>query len=177
MNNINSYHQYDSNLHKNATYKEHNYNSYCHEKSSDTPFPHSARVDVYRGFRDSPKATSANNGSITNDSSDFNNSIFSFLAQQVQLLKQDFNHQIGNLKNCLLTNTEGANHPELSRNQTNLTQQQDQPSPQNRQMQDAINPYLSVQSQQQDPQHLQPFQNQWHQSQLIPLQNNPTPVY
>ena len=168
--------QYAYNTHRNANYNDHNY----------TSFSHSARADVYprdrfQVYRDPTQVTSnhasSRNKNTVNDLYS-NNAIFSFLEQQVQMLKQDLNSQIGNLKNCLLANNTDTNPEELFKNPTNHAQQQHHLSLQNPSVQytdkNAVNPYLTVQSQHQDPQLLQNahLQNQWHPSQSIPFQNN-----
>ena len=179
---IHNRYQRDYDHESNATHinNRQNYNA------SSSP---SARVDTHlrpglQGLRDpATKAISALTDShATNESSKTSNetsneSIFSFLEQQVQMLKEDFNSQIGDLKTCLLKNTQTAPFPVVSENQENVTQEQYYPIRNDLHVQHinqaATNPHLAWQSQQPLPQQLPHFlQNQWPQS----FQSNPAQV-
>ena len=172
---------------------QHSYESYANynEQNHNMYFPCSARADVQpgsrsQGFRDpATQATSANTGRHMYDKNpNFNNTVFSFLEQQVQLLKEDLNSQIGDLKSCFLKTTHPTASQELSRNLENCTQDQCHPNHQSLPVQhtdqNAITPHLNIQSHQQHSQQLQriPYmQSQWNPSQLIPFQSSPTQAY
>ena len=136
---------------------------------------YSARVPTGQGPGDPSQTTSApisaptcNDRDVINNNPDMNNNtVLSFLAQQIQLLKQDFNCQIGALKTNMLVN---SNQQENLPEETPVQQQINLP-PQNLPfpvpMVSNVNPYMHPQ--QHHPQQIQP---PWHLSQALPPQNN-----